>query len=168
MAEQLRAIDAVQQRAVPIAAVGALPHRLDGPADTGSAGIAEAATSGCATCAHESEAAIDGEACSEQDEDEAAADLNAGLPDEDQPAEIQPEMHFCADSFTSGDVDEVQAIRKVHEELSALRDAAVAEAEQDAAAARPARTRVRSLQMAVQALQGVTIENKRSAVFNGN
>lgn len=147
-----RTIDAVQERAAPIAAIGSLPYRLNGPADTGCAGTAEGATGGCASGACEQEVAIDGESCSEQDEDDAAADLNAGQPDEDQPTEIQPEMSFCGDSATSGDVDEIHAIRKVYDELSALRDAAIADAEEDAVAARPQRTRVRSLQMAVQAL----------------
>ena len=92
------------------------------------------------------------QACSEQDEDEAAMYLNGTLPDEDQPAEIQPEMHFCADAVSGGEVDEVHVIQKVYDKLAALRDAVVAGAEEDAAAARPPRTRIRSLQAAVKAL----------------
>ena len=69
-----RTIDAVQRRAVPISAIGALPYRLDGPADTGCAGTAEGASAACSTDAHGDVVAIDGEECSEQDEDEAAAD----------------------------------------------------------------------------------------------
>ena len=134
-----------------ITADGALPHRLDGPADTGCAGTAEGPTSG-GIGADEEVVAIDGEACSEQDEDEAAADLHAALPDAEEPAGVQPEMNFCADGATSGDVDEVQAIRKVHEELKALREAALAEVEEDAAAPLPPKSRVYSLQAAVRTL----------------
>ena len=73
-----------------------------------------------------------------------------GLPDEEFPEEALPPMHFCADEVTSGNMDELQAIRKVHAELGELRDAAVADARADAAAQRPARHRVYTLQSAVR------------------
>ncbi len=42
------------------------------------------------------------------------------MPDEDFPEHALSAMHFCTDHVTSGDLDEVQAIRKVHAELEAL------------------------------------------------
>ena len=44
----------------------------------------------------------------EEDLDEAGADINAALPDEEFPEHALPAMHFC--------LDEAQAIRKVHAE----------------------------------------------------
>ncbi len=93
--------EAVLQQAVPVLATGDLEHRLEGPADTGTAGVA-----------HEQVSAIDGVEVEEaSDEEGGLPDLNAALPDEEFPQNVLPAMHFCADSLTSGDMDEVQAIR---------------------------------------------------------
>ena len=97
-AEQGRTSDAVLQPAVPVLATEELKQKLDGPADTGTAGLD----------AHERIAAIDGskvEECS--DEEGGTADMHAALPDEEFPATALPAMQFCADSLTSGDMDEM-------------------------------------------------------------
>ena len=104
-----RTSDAVLQQAVPVLAVAELQHRLEGPADTGCAGVS-----------HEQCASIDGKIVVEEEHDEETADPEAGLPDEEFPQIAMPEMHFCADDVTSGDMDEIQAFRKVHAELHEL------------------------------------------------
>ena len=136
-----RTSDAVLQQAVPVLAAAELQHRLEGPADTGGAGVS-----------HEQCASIDGEVVVEEEHDEETADLEAGLPDEEFPQIAMPEMHFCADDMTSVDMDEIQAFRKVHAELHELHKAVVAEVRDDVAAGRPVRSRVRALQQAVGAI----------------
>ena len=132
---------AVLQQAVPVVANAELQHRLEGPADTGGAGMA-----------HEQFVSVDGIPVQEEDAEEATPDLNAALPDEEFPEVALPAMHFCADDVTSGGMDELQAVRKVYSELQELRETLVAEAEEDAAPQRPASSRVRSLQNAVRTL----------------
>ena len=141
-----RTSDAVLQQAVPVIAEEELQHRLEGPADTGCAGVS-----------HEQFVSVDGVQCDgveaeEEDADEVEADLNAALPDEEFPEVALPAMHFCADDVTSGGMDEIQAIRKVYGELQELREAVVADVHEDVAAERPVRSRARSLQTAVKAL----------------
>ena len=114
-----------------------LEHKLDGPADTGCAGLA-----------HEKMTKVDGEAVeSEDDEDEPH--VNAGLPDEEFPADALPTMHFCADELTSGDLDDLQAIYKVRAEMEAIQETLQKEYEDDVVRAVPKR-RVRALQTAVK------------------
>ena len=72
-----------------------MQQRLEGPADTGCAGVS-----------HEQFVSIDGvqaEECADDDED-AAPDLHAALPDEEFPEVALPVMHFCADNASSGDM----------------------------------------------------------------
>ena len=66
-------------------------------------------------------------------------------------------MHFCADDLTSGDMDEVQAIRKVHAELAELQKTLVADVREDLVAKRVARSRIRSLQHAVNVLNSKAV-----------
>ena len=150
-----RTSDAVMQQAVPVLAAAELQHRLEGPADTGCAGVS-----------HEQYASIDGEIVVEEQHDEETADLEAGLPDEEFPQIAMPEMHFCADDMTSGDMDEIQAFRKVHAELHELHKVVVAEVRDDVAAGRPVRSRVRALQQAVGAImpQSVSMKLEQAAV----
>ncbi|CAK0803316.1 unnamed protein product [Prorocentrum cordatum] len=104
--------EAVRSIAIPIEVSEQLKHRLEGPADA------------CAG-ADEQVVRVDGEECvseHEAEEEEGENDLNAALPDPDFPAEALPAMSFCADAATGGDLDELQAIRKVHGELEALQD----------------------------------------------
>ena len=61
-------------------------------------------------------------------------------------------MNFCADDVNSCALDELAAVRKVHGELSAFCEEALAEVREEAVAARPARRRVHRLQDAVRAL----------------
>ena len=61
-------------------------------------------------------------------------------------------MRFCADNVTSGDMDEIQAIRKVYAELKSVDEAIRAEVAEDVAAQRASTTRVMSLQQATRAL----------------
>ena len=58
-------------------------------------------------------------------------------------------MHFCADAVTSGDKDEVQAVRKVHSELSELRDAVLAELQEEPSAERAPSAHALSLSRAL-------------------
>jgi len=141
-AEYGRTSDAVMQQAVPVLATEELRHRLEGPADTGSAGTV-----------HEQVSAVDGAAVEEcSDEECEGAASHAALPDEEFPENALPAMHFCADALTGGDMDETQAIRKVHAELAELQKALSEEVHDDAAGGRIARSRVRTLQHAVQGL----------------
>ena len=93
-AEQLfassgRTSDAVLQQAVPVTVTAELQHRLEGPADTGHAGVA-----------HEQCVAVDGEQVAEDDaEDADGADHHAALPDEEFPDAALPAMNFCADAL---------------------------------------------------------------------
>ena len=63
---------------------------------------------------HEQCVTIDGEHVVEEETEEDEQDLSVALHDEDFLEAVLPEMHFCADSTTSGDMDEAQAIRKVY------------------------------------------------------
>ena len=108
-ADRGRTSEAVLQQAAPALEVeGQLQHRLEGPADTGCAGVS-----------HEQCASIDG-APYEAEADDGDEAGNAALPDEEFPEAALPAMHFCADAVTSGDMDEVQAVRKAHSELREL------------------------------------------------
>ena len=106
-AEGGRTSEAVLQQAVPVVSNGELQHRLQGPADTGCAGVP-----------HEQVATIDGD---EVSEDEGELDVNAALPDEEFSQEALPTMHFSASDLSGGDMDELQAIRKVYAELKNCR-----------------------------------------------
>ena len=95
---------------------------------------------------------MDGDVKGEQDEEGAVSDLHAALPDEEFPAAAYPAMRFCADNLTSGEMDEIRAIRKVHTELQQLREAVADALQEDAEAGRPKKGLVRSLQKATRAL----------------
>ena len=137
-----RTSEAVLQQAVPVVGAGELQHRLEGPADTGHAGHT-----------HEQCVNIDGEEVAEEiTEEEETADFNASLPDEEFPEAALPTMNFCADSLTSGDMDEIQAIRKVYAEMEELRKAVVEDAAGEAEGPGPARAQARSLQRAARDL----------------
>ena len=92
-----RTSEAVLQQAVPVVSEAELQHRLQGPADTGCAGVP-----------HEQVAAIDGNDTSREDDE---VDLHAALPDEEFSQEALPSMHLCASDLSAGDMDEIQAIR---------------------------------------------------------
>ena len=138
-AEGGRTSEAVLQQAIPVVSNGELQHRLQGPADTGCAGVP-----------HEQVATIDGD---EVSEDEGELDVNAALPDEEFSQEALPTMHFSASDMSGGDMDELQAIRKVYAELKELQKAALDEfSEDDDKAKQLAHARARSLQKAVRAI----------------
>ena len=148
-ADRGRTSEAVLQQAAPALEVeGQLQHRLEGPADTGCAGVS-----------HEQCASIDG-AAYEAEADDGDEAGNAALPDEDFPEAALPAMNFCADAVTSGDMDEGQAIRKVHSELKELRDAVVAELQDDTKAERAPSAHALSLQSAVRALTSRKVLNR--------
>ena len=114
-AERGRTSDAVLQQATSVIATGELQHRLEGPADTGSAGVA-----------HERCVAIDGTEVTECDEDcDALADHHAALPDDDYPQAALPAMHFCADGLTNGGKTEMQAVKKIYCKSEQSREASV-------------------------------------------
>jgi len=144
-AERGRTSEAVLEQAVPVLANTELKHRLEGPAETGSAG-----------CPHEQIAAIDGTTVEECSDEEGVDSTNAALPDEEFPQNVLPTMHFAADDLTSGDMDELQAIRKVHAELAELQKALADQVQQDVSEGAVARSRVRTLQHAVQGLLPAT------------
>ena len=137
-AEAGRSSEAVLSQAVPIEVSEELRCRLEGPADTGDAGLD-----------HEQTVEIDGERVDV--ESEGDPDLHAAIPDGDHPEEAMPPMHVCADELTSGDLDELQALRKVYAELEKLQEQARSDAEADAASG-VSRRRVRALQQASRAL----------------
>ena len=139
-AERGRTSDAVLQQAVPLVTSEELRHRLEGPADTGI-------DAGCVR--HEQTVAVDGERV--ESEDEGELDLNAALPDEEFPADTLPPMHFCADELNSGDLDELQAIRRVHAELEKLQEDVRKDVEADVASGL-SRRRVRLLKDAAKAM----------------
>ena len=131
--------EAVRRIAVPIEVSEQLKHRMEGPADA------------CAA-AHESVVRVDGEECAsehEAEEEEGENDLNAALPDPDFPAEALPAMSFCADATSSGDLDELQAVRKVHAELEALQDSMREEASGNG---RPRRRLIKQLQVSARGM----------------
>jgi len=142
LGEKGRTSDAVLQQAVPVLATQELQHRLEGPADTGCAGVA-----------HEQVSAIDGRSVEECSDDEGGdADNHSALPVEDFPENAMPTMHFCADALSSGDLDELQALRKVHAELAELQKALAEQVHEDIAQRCLPRSRIRTLQQAVQGL----------------
>ena len=135
--ESGRTSDAALRKAVPVVAARELQHRLEGPADTG-----------CAGTMHEQCATIDGEDAEEEEEE---VDINAALPDEEFSLVALPAMHVCASNLTSGDMDEIQAIGKVHAELQKLQKVALADME-GSGPARAVQGRAKSLQIAARAL----------------
>ena len=114
------------------------PVRLEGPADTGDAGIDP-----------EHVVSIEGEAVASESEGEVAP--NTTIPDPEHPAAALPPMHICADELTGGDLDELQAIRKVHRELETLQKQVQADADADAASGL-VRPRIRALKAAAASL----------------
>ena len=142
-AESGRTSQAVLQQATRVLNVNEyVEHKLSGPADTGEAGVA-----------HESITQVDGEAV-ESEEDDEEPHVNAGLPDEEFPADSLPTMHFCADELTSGDLDELQAIYKIRAEMQSMEEALRKEIEDDVVRALP-KHRVRALQTAVRDFIGI-------------
>ena len=80
--------EAVEQQAVVVTTEGPLPHRMEGPVETGCAGAAggrDQKVADVQACMHEQRVGADGVLKEEQDAEEADADLNAGLPDEEYP-----------------------------------------------------------------------------------
>jgi hypothetical protein len=152
-----RTSDAILQQAVPVEVDGDAMHRVDGPGDTGGAGVAPEHGGPervhADASAHEHCVSVDGvvveDACDEE-EDSCAPDLNAALPEEAAPGTDMPPMHFCADDLTSGTMDQLQAVRKVAYELQELRKAALAHTDGEAASGAPHRARVHILQQAVR------------------
>ena len=131
--------EAVRRIAVPIDVSEQLKHRMEGPADA------------CAG-AGEKVVRVDGEECAsehEAEEEEGENDLNAALPDPDFPAEALPAMSFCADAATGGDLDELQAVRKVHAELEALQNSMREEASGNG---RPRRRLIKQLQVSSRSI----------------
>lgn len=130
---------AVLERAVPIEASGMLKHRLEGPADMGVAGAQ-----------HEQTVAVDGEAV--ESEEEAGADFHAAIPDPEHPEEALPPLSVCADELTSGDLDELQALRKVHAELEQVRALVAEDVAAETSHCTVPKKRVRALQQATRQL----------------
>ncbi len=124
---------------VPIDVAEALRPRLDGPADTGDAG----------DMAHERVAAVDGEVV--ESDDEGEVHVNAAIAEPEHPEEMMPAMHVCADELASGDLDELQAIRKVRVELEQLQEA-IRQDELAPISAVVPKKRIHALQRATQAM----------------
>ena len=141
-AERGKTSDAILQQAVPIEVSDELRCRLEGPADTGVAGVH-------AGVHDERVVAVDGELVISESEDEL--DVGAAIPDAEHPEAALPAMHVCADTLTSGDLDELQAVRKVHAELEKLQEQARADAASDARSG-VSKLRVRALQQSTKAL----------------
>jgi hypothetical protein len=95
---------------VPIDVAEALCLCLDGPADTGDAGI----------MADERVAAMDGEVM--ESDDKSEVHVNAAIADPENQEEMMHAMHVCEDELARGDLDELHAIRKVREELKQLQE----------------------------------------------
>ncbi len=141
-AESGRSSEAVLQQAVPILATEELKHRLEGPADTG-----------CAGERHEQTVAVDGEMAEsdeEAEENEGEPHFNAAIPDPEFPEAALPTMNIVADELTSGDLDEVRAIKKVQAEMEALQEAIRKDVEADVVAGVPKRRRARAKDKLVQ------------------
>ena len=120
LGESGRTTEAVLEQAVPIEISEALKHRLESPADAGCAGVNGEVGKAGETCV-----AVDGEPVgSECDSgEENPAREPATLHDPEYLPDVLPPMHFCADELGSADLDELQAVRKVHAELQALQEA---------------------------------------------
>ena len=106
---------------------------------------------------HERTVAVDGEQVESEEEGELPA--NVAIPDPEHPEEMMPAMHVCADELTSGDLDELQAIRKVHAELEELQEAIRKDVEAEAPA-RVHKKHVRSLRQATQAMLDQAVAGK--------
>ena len=144
--------NSVRQLAVPIEVSERLKYKLDGPADTGDAGHE-----------HESCVNIDGQDCIS--EHEADEEQHAAIPDPEFPPEALPAMSFCADSVNSGDLDELQAVRKVHAELEALQESVRKEATEGVTQGRPRRRLAKQLQ---QSAKGMLDDNLASKIIDHN
>lgn len=137
-ADSGRTSDAVLKQAVPIEVSEELRCRMEGPADTGEGGVQ-----------HEQAVELDGVVVEAETDDEH--DHNAVVADNDHPEEAMPPMHVCADELTGGDLDELQALRRVHADLEKLQDQVRADAESDCKSGL-SRRRVRALQQATKAM----------------
>ncbi len=142
-----RTSEAVLQQAARVTMSAELQHRLEGPADAG-----------CASMSAEQIAAVDGVEVEEDTEDEGG-DNHAALPEEEFPQMALPSLHICADAVSSGDVDELHAVRKVYAELEELQRELSAKLQADIAACHPKVVRARSLQEAVRALKEPQVRN---------
>ena len=130
--------EAVLQQAVKIQVAENLPHRMEGPADTGCGGVDK-----------ERVVAVDGEAVVEEDGEDPPP--NAAIPDPDFPEDVMPALNICADDLAASDLDELQALRKVHAELEALMDSVQRQADDDRTAG-ASRRRIQCLQHSVSDL----------------
>ena len=146
--EGVGVVAAVKHLAVPVDVAEKLQHKLEGPADTGGGG-----------CAHEQVAAVDGEDCVSESED---ADLgqNAAIADPEFPEEALPAMSFCADSLAGGDLDELQAIRRVHADLEKLQETVRSEAEAASSGGHRRRRLLKNLRQSTQAMLDSSLADK--------
>ena len=138
--------EAVLQQAVKIQVAENLPHRMEGPADTGCGGVDK-----------ECVVAVDGEAVVEEDEE--VPPPNAAIPDPDFPEDVMPALNICADDLAGADLDELQALRKVHAELEALMDSVQRQADDDGTGGL-SRRRIQCLQNSVSDLLRRTFAEK--------
>ena len=84
--------------------------------------------------------AVDGELVeSDAEEDEGEPCSHAALPDEEYPDTVLPPLHICADEVTSGDLDELQAVRKVYAEFERMQEEVRKSIESDVAPGLPKR-----------------------------
>ena len=93
--------------------------------------------------------AVDGEAVVEEDGEDPPP--NAAIPDPNFPEDVMPALNICADDLAASDLDELQALRKVHAELEALMDSVQRQADDDRTAG-ASRRRIQCLQHSVSDL----------------
>ncbi len=110
--------------------------------------------------AHERVAAVDGEVV--ESDDESEVHVNAAIADPEHPEEMMPAMHVCADELASGDLDELQAIRKVRVELEQLQEA-IRQDELAPVSAGVPKKRIHALQRATQAMIDRSVAQKVEA-----
>ena len=103
-AETGRSCDAVLDQTIDVIPEGQLPFRLDGPADTGVAGVAHS---------HE-------EIYKDNKDEDTCPEYNAAIPDPEFPEVALPTMNYAVDPIGGADVDELQKIRKLHKEFAEL------------------------------------------------
>ena len=110
--------------------------------------------------ADERVAAVDGEVV--ESDDESEVHVNAAIADPEHPEEMMPAMHVCADELASGDLDELQAIRKVRVELEQLQEA-IRQDELAPVSAGVPKKRIHALQRATQAMIDRSVAQKIEA-----
>ena len=97
-----------------------------------------------------------------ESDDEGEVHVDAAIAEPEHPEEMMPAMHVCADELASGDLDELQAIRKVRVELEQLQEA-IRQDELAPVSAGVPKKRIHALQRATQAMIDRSVAQKIEA-----